>query len=113
MKRVYIAAESIWSYLPLAYAAHLRGIMAHDRKMKKDAKERSKAKAAAYAQAKPASRAWNFRTNHKGTGIIMIRGRKPRYITRGELMDMVEENPGQEVNIHGTIARKKIEVRDD
>lgn len=111
--RTYINASSIWSYEAEEYAQHLRGIMAHDRKMKAVAKSRSAAKARAYAKAKPPARAWSFWVNKKGTGVIAIRGRDPKYITKSEYEEMCMENAAHEALIHLTLKKKKIEVRDD
>jgi len=106
MKR-YINAKPIGLCTPDEFSAHLKGIMAHTQKLRADRK--AKAKARLDAGKKP-SRAWSCRVNRKGTVVISIRNRDPKYLTQAELAELFKENPGIETLVHAKLVERGIDV---
>ena len=105
--RRYINAKPIGVTTPEEFSTHLKGIMAHTRRVAEERK--AKAKARLDAGKKP-SRAWSCRVNRKGTVVISVRNRDPQYLTRAELDDLFQENPGIEALVHAKLVQRGIDV---
>ena len=106
-----INAKPISQYTPDEFAYHLRSIINHDAKRRRDKKIRAKERVAAYASAKPKARPWSFRLSPKGSAVITIRGRKPPYIYQHELDEMLSENSDYSALIHASIVKRKIVIK--
>lgn len=85
------------------YVNSLRSIhMARWRKKKELAKLRS---------AKPPAKPYGFRRNDKGTPIVTIRNRKPKWVTRQEFKDLLSLSDLSERELWNLLVSKKIEIR--
>lgn len=103
----FILARPVQSHDALSWLSHLRSIQAETRAQwvakKKAAKERS---------TKPPAKPWSFRRSPKGTPIITIRGRKPKYLSPAELQDMLTTYPADADDIRELIVTKAIPIKE-
>lgn len=108
----FIASMPFGEYTPENFAQHLRDIQSHTRRVAEANKKRKKERAAAYAQAKP-KKYVSFRYSPKGTPIITIRNRDPKYVLRSEIEALLREWPDALNDILKKLTEKNIEIRDE
>lgn len=98
-----------------SFQAHLRSIINHTARLrtKRKAKAKERAKYNDQFKEKPAPKYWSWRINNKGTGIITIRKRKPKYLLESEYQALLSENPSDLKLIQETLAKKKIPIKPD
>lgn len=63
-----------------------------------------------YQRPKPPKN-WNFRRNDKGTPIITIRNRKPKFLMPEEFAELLEEAGMSEDELRNFLKEKKVEVK--
>ena len=61
---------------------------------------------------KDAAKAWTFRVSDKGTPILTIRGRKPKFLTPDEAKEVQEVTKWGDEAFAAFLRAKKVEVRD-
>jgi hypothetical protein len=64
------------------------------------------------APEKKVSRVWNFRINDKGTPIITIRGRKPKYLYKDEFEEFLTDTGFDRNEGLNLLFRKQVEIKD-
>lgn len=102
-------------YNPFTFHEHLKSILNHTQRLKakrlRESKER--AKWSSQFSDKPAPKLWSFRINTKGTPVLTIRKRDPRYLYQSELKELLEKNSPYKTSILRLIDTKKIEIREN
>lgn len=62
--------------------------------------------------AKATAKAWSFRVSEKGTPILTIRGRKPKFLTSSEAKEVQKETKWSDEVFAAFLLAKKVEVRE-
>ena len=103
------------SYGPETFQDHLKSIINHTARLANKRQKASKERAKFNSQfsSKPIPKVWSFRINSKGTPILTIRKRKPTYLHKSELEDLLKSYPDHKEAIETLINKKGIEVRND
>lgn len=104
-----ISPQSIWSYTPDDYRAYVRGLR-DTYQGEQEAKKQARAAKAKKAPTSPIP-GITFRYNNKGTPIITIRGRKPKFIAPREIDSLAKFHGVRQNTMWQIVRSKAIPVR--
>lgn len=92
-----ISNKSIWKFNPANYWNYITSLYEEPSLKKKKEKEPAKD--------------WSFRRNDRGTPVLTIRNRKPKYLTKEEVILLKGESGMSSQELHLFLKKKEVAVR--